>query len=138
MSATAGLGGRRITLTIALSLFISLFAVSAASAARPDFDGDGSTSNDCAPLAPAVHPGAADKPDLAFEDTNCDGIDGDKANAIFVTLGGDDGAPGTLTNPKHTISAAIAAAAASDPKKDVYVAGGNYGESVDLADGVGV
>src|SRR4051794_100747 len=115
------------------------FALSAAPAmAATDWDGDGSTDSDCAPLDPAVHPGAADKPDLAFEDTNCDGIDGDKANAMFVTLGGDDGAPGTLTNPKHTINAAITAAAASDPKKDVYVAGGNYSESVNLADGVGV
>src|SRR4051812_2311616 len=100
MSATAGLGGRRISLTGALALFISLFAVSAAWAA-PDYDGDGPKTTpgkaDCAPLDPNVHPGALDKPDLSFADTNCDGIDGDKAKAIFVALGvGNDAAPGTL------------------------------------------
>src|SRR3954471_6259240 len=128
MSATAGLGGRRISFTVALALFISLFAVSAASAARPDFDGDGPQTTpgkiDCAPLDPAVHPGAVDKPDLNFEDTNCDGIDGDLSKAVFVALSGDDNAPGTLTNPKRTINAAITAANAANPKKDVYIAGG--------------
>src|SRR5207247_11205022 len=35
-------------------------------------------------------PGATDKPDLGFVDSNCDGIDGDKANAIFVAPNGND------------------------------------------------
>ena len=48
------------------------------------------------PFDPPCIPGAPDKPDLAFEDTNCDGIDGDLSNAIFVDGGGGlDAAPGT-------------------------------------------
>src|SRR3954454_9277343 len=138
MSATAGLGGRRITLTIALSLFISLFAVSAASAARPDFDHDGFTSNDCAPLDPAVHPGAVDKPDLAFEDTNCDGIDGDKAKAIFVSpTAANNNGIGSITSPKATLGGAQGAiATALAAHKDVYMAGGIYDETANLEDNV--
>jgi hypothetical protein len=130
MSATAGLGGRRISLTVALALFISLFAVSAASAARPDFDGDHFTSNDCAPLDPAVHPGALDKPDLNFEDTNCDGIDGDKAKAIFVSpTAANNNGTGSVTSPKATLNGTTpgslgAIAAAKAAHKDVYLAGG--------------
>src|SRR3954471_11115607 len=92
------------------------FALSAAPAiAATDWDGDGSTDSDCAPLDPAVHPGAAAKPDLAVENTHCEGIGGEKTNAIFLPRGGDAGAPGPLTTPNHTINAATAAAAASDP-----------------------
>lgn len=105
-----------------------------------DIDGDTYIADDCAPLNPAVSPGAVDRPDLAFVDSNCDGIDGDESDAIFVSLGGNDSAPGTKTNPKRTISAAIAAAAAAG--NDVYVAGGEYltepPGGVPLADNVGV
>ena len=37
-----------------------------------------------APAYANCTPGAADKPDLGFVDSNCDGIDGDKAAALFV------------------------------------------------------
>ena len=89
------------------------------------------------PLDPSVHPGAPDRPDLAFTDTNCDGIDGDKANAVFVssTAPNDDGS-GTLANPKKLITSAIALAAADG--KDVYVTGGNFPGTLALADGVSV
>src|SRR3954451_22150919 len=128
--------GRWLALCTGLVVAIC-FALSAGAAlAATDWDGDGYTDADCAPLDPAVHPGAVDKPDLAFEDTNCDGIDGDKAKAIFVTLGGNDGAPGTLTNPMRTINAAVTAAATAG--KDVYVAGGEDAETVNLADNVGI
>src|SRR3954468_1051035 len=103
------------------------FALSAAPAfAATDWDGDGSTDSDCAPLDPAVHPGAADKPDLAFEDTNCDGIDGDKANAIFVTpTAANNNGIGSITSPKATLngtnpSSLGAIAAAKAANKDVY------------------
>jgi hypothetical protein len=138
MSATAGLGAHRISLTVALTLFLSLLFVPAALAA-PDFDGDGATTTDCAPLDPAVHPGAVDKPDLAAEDTNCDGIDGDKAKAIFVSPGGNNGGTGSLTNPKQTLGGATGAilTAAAD-HKDVYLAGGTYNETAQLEDNVGL
>ena len=68
-----------------------------------DDDGDGSTNKvDCAPKDPTVHPGAPDEPDLpAFADTNCDGIDGDEARAVFVSPMGNNLNLGTRTRPKR-------------------------------------
>jgi hypothetical protein len=106
----------------------------------PDADGDGvPDATDCAPTDPAVFPGALDDPDLAFIDTNCDGIDGDPTRAIFVAPTGDDNADGTPQAPKQTIAAAIAAAQGSSPVRDIYAAAGTYGpETVALADDVSV
>ena len=72
-----------------------------------DWDNDGVPAPaDCRPLDPAVYPGAPDKPDLTFEDTNCDGIDGNLTKAIFVDGGGglDDTRTGTRDFPKKTIT----------------------------------
>ena len=105
-----------------------------------DLDGDGYTvaDGDCAPTNPAIHPGAIDLPDLAFVDSNCDGIDGDAAQAIFVSPTGSDSNPGTEAFPKATIQSAITAAAAQKPPFSVYVAVGNYSGTVTLASGVSV
>jgi CARDB protein len=101
-----------------------------------DSDGDGYPDNvDCAPHDPSIHPGAADKPDLGFVDSNCDGIDGDKTKAIFVSPTGKDSNPGTMARPKQSLNAAVTAAALV--KKDVYAAAGGYGR-VDLASGVSI
>lgn len=94
--------------------------------AAPDYDGDGYTTGDCRPLDPAVHPGASDRPDLAFEDLNCDGIDGDVARAIFVAPAGSDSATGTRQNPYRTIQKAIDVATAG---KQILVAGGTFDPS---------
>jgi hypothetical protein len=75
-------------------------------------------------LGASCAPGAADKPDLGFVDSNCDGIDGDKANAIFVAPGGSDNADGSFGNPMATVKAAVTAGLAAH--KDVYVAAGTY------------
>src|SRR5689334_650094 len=75
-------------------------------------------------LGASCAPGAADKPDLDFVDSNCDGIDGDKANAIFVATNGSDANDGSFGKPKLTMQAAIDAAMAAD--KDVYAAAGTY------------
>src|SRR5918992_4401790 len=87
----------------------ALLAVASPSAhaADPDWDGDGAVATDCAPLDPEVHPAAADVPDLAFEDLNCDGIDGDAASAVFVSPAGDDLALGTPTQPVRTLARAV-------------------------------
>jgi hypothetical protein len=79
--------------------------------------------NATAPAAGCA-PGAADKPDLGFVDSNCDGIDGDKANAIFVAPGGADGNDGSYGHPKASMQAAIDAATTAH--KDVYAAAGLY------------
>jgi hypothetical protein len=79
-----------------------------------------------------------DAPDLSFLDTNCDGIDGDAAGAVFVSTRGNDGNPGTMASPKRSISAAVTAARASTPVRAVYVAIGTYDDTVALAPGVSV
>ena len=104
--------------------------------AATDSDHDGTPdAQDCAPKDPSIHPGAPDLPDLNFVDSNCDGIDGDKGKAVFVSPSGSDVNPGTMAKPKRTLNAAVLAAAAA--KKDVYAAAGLY-ERVDLVSGVGI
>src|SRR5262249_56542565 len=76
------------------------------------------------PALAACSAGAQDKPDLAFADSNCDGIDGDKAHALFVAPNGSDANDGSFGHPKATVQAAIDAALAAH--KDVYAAAGTY------------
>ncbi|HEX6027319.1 MAG TPA: MopE-related protein, partial [Solirubrobacter sp.] len=121
-------------MTLATSLAVC--GTSPALAAPPDFDGDGAIANDCRPLDPAVHPGAADPPDLAFEDTNCDGIDGNLTKAVFVSINGNDSGSGTKENPLRTFAVAIGKAKAEG--KDVYAMGGTYSGPVNLLSGVGI
>ncbi len=105
-----------------------------------DRDGDGTPdSSDCAPDNPAIHPGATDKPDLPFTDSNCDGIDGDIGKAVFVSAStGSPGGAGTQASPLDTIAAGVAQAASGS--RDVYVASGTYnaGGGVALANGVSI
>src|SRR4051794_16598985 len=116
---------------------LSLFAAAPARGATPrDWDGDGVIAGDCSPLDSAIHPGAADAPDLVFVDSNCDGIDGDAAGAVWVAPTGDDAAAGTLSAPLATIQAAVNQAAAS--AAPVYVEAGTYTERVVLTQGVSV
>ena len=110
-----------------------------------DFDREASNGCEC------HNTSMTDAPDLMFEDSNCDGIDGDVTRAIFVAPGGDDANDGTArlerpegmrpvltVTPKRTLAAAIAAAAMATPPKDVYVAAGTYMGSFTLASGVSV
>ena len=93
---------------------------------------------DCDDALPAIHPAAVDLPDDLFADTNCDGIDGDVAGAVFVHPLGSDAAAGTIEAPVASVSVAVALALAAG--KDVYVAEGTYAESATLAleDGVSI
>jgi hypothetical protein len=101
-----------------------------------DRDGDGAPNGeDCAPADPAIRPGAPDLPDLAFVDSNCDGIDGTAKDAIFVGGSGNNSNPGTRAASKRDIQAAVLVAALAD--KDVYVAGSDYGR-FETASGVDV
>ncbi len=102
-----------------------------------DTDGDRTPdAQDCAPKDAAIHPGAADTPDLDFVDSNCDGIDGTEADAIFASPNGNDANPGTKAKPKREIQAALTAAVAGK-KRYVLVAFGTYGH-VQVATGVGI
>jgi hypothetical protein len=78
---------------------------------------------------------ADDPPDGV--DQNCDGIDGDPANAIFVAETGNDLNPGTPDQPVQTVHKGIERALEKG-KKHVYVAQGDYPEAVALAEGVRV
>ena len=92
----------RLRGTLALTALSLVLAGSLATSAwaLPDFDGDGAVApQDCNPLDGAVAPGRPDAPDLAFEDTNCDGIDGDVARAVFVSLGGSNAGTGCEGEP---------------------------------------
>ncbi|MFT7621576.1 MAG: hypothetical protein ACI9WU_000740 [Myxococcota bacterium] len=76
-----------------------------------------------------------DHPDAA--DHNCDGVDGQIDNAIFVSKSGHDDNPGTIDLPALTVQAGANKAAAFG-KRDVYVATGVYSENVTLVAGVAI
>jgi hypothetical protein len=104
-----------------------------------DVDGDGYAAKDCAPTNAARHPGATDLPDATFLDQNCDGIDGDKAKAVFVSpTGSDSDACGAQSAACLTIQKGIDRAGALD-RRDVYVRGGTYADGTFfVADGINV
>ncbi|MBM4372218.1 MAG: hypothetical protein FJ098_11220, partial [Deltaproteobacteria bacterium] len=78
---------------------------------------------------------AEDLPDGVDQD--CDGVDGEIGNGVFVAKNGNDASTGTLTAPLLTIGAAVTQAQAGG-QRDVYVATGVYAESVFLKEGVSV
>ncbi|MBI5528785.1 MAG: choice-of-anchor D domain-containing protein [Deltaproteobacteria bacterium] len=98
------------------------------------WNANGSNSDGCEYECEYVS--GADDPDGAFTDTNCDGIDGDAAHAIFVAPDGDDNNTGTIAAPVKTIAKGIELAAAQDPRWAVYVSAGAYAEGVTMVSGV--
>ena len=83
--------------------------------------------------------GFADRPDVPddnFEDSNCDGIDGTRSAAIFVSPQGDDQAAGTLDAPMATLARAMLRAEAEN--KYVIAANGVYEGTLALISGVNV
>lgn len=103
-----------------------------------DSDGDGvdSCGGDCDEANPTIHPGAKDV---------CDGVDSDCAgggdpvgcNGVYVSsVNGEDDNPGTAEKPVQTILKGVqlaAAIATASHGVQVFVAKGNYDESVTLA-----
>ena len=82
-------------------------------------------------------PQPVDPPDPLGRDEDCDGMDGERDNGIFVAKDGDDGADGAYGRPKRTVQAGVDAAAAAGLPY-VYVATGVYAEAVRLRAGVRV
>ncbi|MEQ1507400.1 MAG: MopE-related protein, partial [Myxococcota bacterium] len=64
---------------------------------------------DCDDTAIAVNPDASDDPDRGYVDANCDSIDGDLANSVFLDpIGGSDANSGLdPVQPKRSLSAAL-------------------------------
>ncbi len=86
-------------------------------------------TGDCAPLDPAIHPGAEDRPDPDGVDSNCDGVDGDEEKCVFVSEElGADYFPGTRSEPKASIGAGLAVVSDNVGKNCVIVAKGSYVE----------
>jgi hypothetical protein len=78
-----------------------------------------------------------DLPGDAWVDANCDGVDGEIENAVFVAKNGDDGAAGFFSQPLRSVQAGLDLAAGLG-LRDVYVATGVYEEPVRLTAGVHV
>lgn len=73
--------------------------------------------------------GPDDAPDDAFEDRNCDGVDGMADGGIFVDpVRGTEGAAGTAEAPLRTLSEALARVKAGTAPRLVYLAQGAYNE----------
>jgi hypothetical protein len=84
-------------------------------------------------------PATADAPDGSYADENCDGIDGDVADGVFVAPSGSDSSSCGLSavSPCQTISHGIARAAL-ESRHHVFVQAGTYPEVAVLADGIHV
>ncbi len=79
---------------------------------------------------------ATDQPDPLGVDSNCDGVDGEFGNSIFVAKNGSDSNSGTTEDaPMLTIQAAMAKALVLS-KRDIYVATGVYSQSLTILAGV--
>lgn len=101
--------------------------------------GDGATGNgDGGGEPPVCVPvDGVDEPDVGGVDSDCDGIDGDADQAVFVATTGNDTASGTRDAPVATITRAIAVAVAGG-RTQVLVAEGSYVESIVVAAGISI
>lgn len=80
--------------------------------------------------------GPDDAPDGDFTDENCDGVDGDMSTAIFVSKFGEDSNDGVPGRPVATIERGIELATAEDGPGDVYIAEGEYEETLRIEEAV--
>ena len=78
---------------------------------------------------------AVDEPDGAMVDANCDGLDGEWDQAVFVAPNGDDAADGTHAAPVRTVRRGAVLAHVYG-LAHVLVSAGTYPETLALTDGV--
>ncbi len=89
----------------------------------------------CAPDMTKAQP--TDLPDDNLTDTNCDGIDGDISQAVFVDCSVASGGSGTMQAPTNSVAAALTIAAASS-KTQILVATSLCAETITLKPGIGI
>jgi hypothetical protein len=108
---------------------------SCALACAPGFGNpDGDLANGCE----CASGSGTDDPDSGYDDTNCDGIDGDRARGILVSsaMGNDTTTCGLeLDRPCRTIAHAMTRAI-TESRRDLFLMAGNYDEVVVLRDGL--
>lgn len=97
------------------------------------WDVDGNLANGCEYAC--TFQSLTDLPDDTFVDANCDGIDGNANDAIFVATSGNDSNPGTRQAPVATINGGVSKAI-STGRPNVYISEGLYDGRVTLANGV--
>lgn len=104
---------------------------------QTDSDGDSfGDACDCYPSNPTDNPLADDAPDSQVIDANCDGIDGDKENAIFVSTDGT-AVPEESNESSPTSDLNAALVYAKTLAASVYISEGDYNiQSLNLVDGV--
>ncbi|MBF0107154.1 MAG: thrombospondin type 3 repeat-containing protein, partial [Deltaproteobacteria bacterium] len=105
--------------------------------AQTDSDGDGfGDVCDCGPTDLSINQLSPDLPDPQVIDSNCDGIDGNRYQAVFVSASGT--APATATDiddPTADLKGALTVAGGRG--QSVYVSEGDYNVSgLGLVDGV--
>ena len=95
---------------------------------------DGNLANGCE----CASGSGTDEPDSSYDDTNCDGIDGDRSRGILVStsMGNDNATCGLeLDRPCRTIAHAMTRAI-TESRRDLFVMAGTYAEVVVLRDGL--
>lgn len=80
--------------------------------------------------------GDVDAPDEEFQDSNCDGIDGDAQAAVFVSPEGFDDALGTMEEPVQSLGRAIELA--TEDGRAVYACNGTYRENLNITTPVAI
>ena len=105
---------------------------------RPLTPHEGSWGQDSSGVERHPFSTAVDDPDPSFADSNCDGIDGNRDLAVFVSASaGSDANDGTWGHPVMSISRGLQLASGGG-RNQVLVAEGTYGERINLKSGVGV
>jgi hypothetical protein len=91
----------------------------------------------CDARDPVRNPSLPDPVDNAFIDSNCDGMDGNAAQLVFVAVDGNDASGcGTRQSPCRTINRGVSVA--NGAGFDVVVSQGTYNERVVVVNGVSV
>lgn len=96
-------------------------------------------SDDCDDSNASINPDAMDSPDASFVDSNCDGVDGDLSDMVFVAANSTTSNPTGLTSdsPVTDINTGINIALAN-ARKTVVVSEGVYNGLVTLKNGISV